>query len=29
MPPWTHCGIGVRKSGNQSWWTAMFFRNPS
>lgn len=29
MPPWTHCGIGVRVSGNQSWWTAMFFRNPS
>lgn len=29
MPPWTHCGIGVRKSGNSSWWTAMFFRNPN
>lgn len=29
MPPWTHCGIGVRKSGNTSWWTAMFFRNPN
>ncbi len=29
MPPWTHCGIGVRKSTSQSWWTAMFFRNPN
>lgn len=29
MPAWTHCGIGVRKSGNTSWWTAMFFRNPN
>jgi len=29
MPPWTHCGIGVRKTGNTSWWTAMFFRNPN
>lgn len=29
MPPWTHCGIGVRRNGNQIWFTAMFFRNPS
>ncbi len=29
MPAWTHCGIGVRQIGNQSWWTAMFFRNPN
>lgn len=29
MPPWTHCGIGVRKDGNQIWVTAMFFRNPN
>lgn len=29
MPPWTHCGIGVRQSGGTSWWTAMFFRNPN
>jgi len=29
MPPWTHCGIGVRKGAAQSWWTAMFFRNPN
>jgi uncharacterized protein YkwD len=29
MPPWTHCGIGVRVVGNQSWWTAVFFRNPN
>lgn len=29
MPPWTHCGIGVRKDGNTIWVTAMFFRNPS
>lgn len=29
MPPWTHCGIGVRKNGNQVWYTAMFFRNPN
>ena len=29
MPAWTHCGIGVRQVGNQSWWTAVFFRNPN
>ncbi len=29
MPAGTHCGIGVRKTGNESWWSAMFFRNPS
>ena len=29
MPPWTHCGIGVRVSGNSNWYTAMFFRNPN
>jgi uncharacterized protein YkwD len=29
MPAWTHCGIGVRVSGNQVWFTAMFFRNPN
>ncbi|MEE8170910.1 MAG: CAP domain-containing protein [Phycisphaerae bacterium] len=29
MPAWTHCGIGVRVSGDTSWWTAMFFRNPN
>ncbi len=28
MPAWTHCGIGVHVSGNQSWWTAMFFKDP-
>lgn len=29
MPPWTHCAIGVHRSGDSSWWTAMFFRNPN
>ncbi len=29
MPAWTHCGIGVPKTGNTSWYTAMFFRNPN
>ena len=29
MPPWTHCGIGVRWDGNQFWYTAVFFRNPN
>lgn len=29
MPPWTHCGIGVRKTGTNYWFTAMFFRNPN
>lgn len=29
MPPWTHCGIGVHRSGNSSWWTAVFLRNPN
>lgn len=29
MPAWTHCGIGVRRSGNNVWFTAMFFKNPN
>lgn len=29
MPAWTHCSIGVRKTGNESWWAASFFRNPN
>jgi uncharacterized protein YkwD len=28
MPPWTHCGIGVRVTTTEIWYTAMFFRNP-
>ena len=29
MPAWTHCGIGVRVTQTQIWYTAMFFRNPN
>ena len=29
MPAWTHCGIGVRVTTTQIWYTAMFFRNPN
>lgn len=29
MPAWTHCGIGVRMTTTQVWYTAMFFRNPN
>jgi len=29
MLSWTHCGIGIRQVGNQSWWTAVIFRNPN
>jgi uncharacterized protein YkwD len=29
MPPWTHCGIGVRVTPTKIWYTAMFFRNPN
>lgn len=29
MPAWTHCGIGVRQTTTQIWYTAMFFRMPT
>lgn len=29
LPAWTHRGIGVRKTGGRSWWTARRFRSPN
>ena len=29
LPDWTHCGVGVRIEGDETYVTAMFFKNPT